>query len=151
MINNKNENDANIYPLIQYKEVSKTGLENFDDVSYLNAVFQSLGQIKNFANYFLRKDKQKEIESNIREKSLAFVTERLFTHLYPFPREQDIEIYKLKSYLRVLKSLNCFYNNFKRRNVNETLIFILDALHNELGDDNKESIISKTVAFSIKN
>jgi ubiquitin C-terminal hydrolase len=63
----------------------------------------------------------------------------------------EIEIYKLKSYMRVLNSLNCFFKNNKRRNVNEVLIFILDALHNELRGDNNESIISKTVTFSLRN
>jgi len=150
-INNKNEDDANIYPLSQYKEVSRTGLENYGDISYLNAVLQSIGQIKDFANYFLRKDKQKEIESNIRDMPLSFVTERLFIHLYPFPRKPSIEIYKLSSYLRVLKSINCLYKTDQRRDVIELLIFILNTLHNELGGDNKGSIISETVAFSFRN
>ena len=135
----------------QYKEVSRTGLEKFDDISYLNATLQSLGQIKDFANYFLRKDIQKEIESNIRDKPLAFVTERLFMHLYPYPPKPKIEIYKLRSYMKVLKSLNCYYNNNKRRNVNEVLIFILDALHNELRGDNNVSIISENVTFKLRN
>ena len=149
-INNLHENNVDKFPLNKYKEVSKTGLENLYDISYLNAVLQSLGQIKDFANYFLREDIQKKIESNVKYKPLAFVTERLFRHLYPYPSKPQAEKYKLKSYMRVLKSLSLFYNNMKRKNVNDVLIFLLDRLHNELSSNNT-SIISKTVTFSLQN
>jgi ubiquitin C-terminal hydrolase len=149
-LNNK-DNYIDKYPLIKYNQVSRTGLENIDDISYLNAVLQSLGQINDFANYFLRKDIQEEIGLNIKNKSLAFVTGRLFIHLYPYPSKPEIEIYSLKSYLKILKSLNIFYNNNKRRDVNKVLIFILNTLHNELSDKNNESIISETVTFSLRN
>jgi ubiquitin C-terminal hydrolase len=49
--------------------------------------------------------------------------------------------------MRVLKSLNCYYNDDKGKDVNEVIIFLLNILHNELRGDNKESVISQTVAF----
>ena len=52
--------------------------------------------------------------------------------------------------MKVLKCLNCFYLDMKRKDVNDLLIFLLDRLHNELSDNNK-SIISKTVTFSLQN
>ena len=174
---NNNDNkkiDNNEYktnnPLDKYTQLPRTGLKNLGDISYLNAVLQSLGQIKYFANYFLNEDIISKIESNIKENPLSFVTERLFKHLYPFPPKQKIEIYDPKSYYRVLNSLNCTYNNYQRRNPNELLVFILNTLHNELNlaDNNSnnmnisqrnpqnefnnflannKSIISETLAF----
>jgi len=172
--NNNKKIDNNEYktnnPLDKYTEVPRTGLKNLGDISYLNAVLQSLGQIEYFANYFLNEDIISKIESNIKENPLSFVTERLFKHFYPFPPKADIEIYDPKSYYRVLNSLNCTYNNYQRRNPNELLVFILNTLHNELnsGDQNSnnmnisqrnpqnefnnflannKSIISETLAF----
>ena len=151
--NNPNNNSLNNYDnkaidnnaynnnksLDKYTEVSKTGLKNLGDISYLNAVLQSLGQIKYFANYFLNKDIQSKIESNIKVNPLSFVTARLFLHLYPYPPKPEFEIYQPKSYFRVLKSLNCIYDNYQRKNPNELLVFILNTLHNELNLADKNS------------
>jgi len=144
--NNNNDNkkiENNSYeknnPLDKYTEVSKIGLKNLGDISYLNAVLQSIGQIKYFANYFLNNDIQTKIESNIKINPLSFVTERLFLHLYPFPSKQNNGIYELRSYFRVLNSLNCLYNDYQRRNPSELLVFILNTLHNELNSAIKNS------------
>jgi ubiquitin C-terminal hydrolase len=53
-------------------KISKTGLKNFVDTSYLNEVLQLLGHIQEFAAYFLNRKNEFISESNIKEKPLSF-------------------------------------------------------------------------------
>ena len=117
--------------LDRYKRVSKTGLINLGDTSYINAVLQSLGHVRYFASYFLNPKNQKLIESNLISMPLSYATYRLFTHLYPYPEKNTIEIYSPKSYLEILSYLKSPYG-IQRSNPNDLLIFILNTLHNEL-------------------
>ena len=117
--------------LDRYNKVSKTGLANLGDSSYLNAVLQSLAHVRYFASYFLNPKNQELIISKAVSMPLAFVTQRLFTHLYPYPESNTIEIYSPDSYLQILSFLKSPYG-IQRSNPNDLLIFILNTLHNEL-------------------
>ena len=126
--------------LDRYKKVSKTGLINLEDSSYLNAVLQSLGHVRPFASYFLNPKNQVLISSKLVSMPLAFVTQRLFTHLYPYPESNSIEIYSPESYLEILAFLKSPYGK-QRNNPNDLLIFILNTLHYELNSKkNNEKI-----------
>jgi ubiquitin C-terminal hydrolase len=115
--------------------IKKTGLVNLGDSSYLNAVLQLLGNIKNLANYFLVPENQKMLNDNIKYKPLSFVIYRLFTHLYP-KEENKGEIYKPDALKKMLGYLNVVYRTDKKRNPNELICFILDTLHKELNTKN---------------
>jgi len=146
---NTNSNNSNLtgnqklvkHVLDRYKKVSKTGLANLGDTSYLNSVLQSLGQISLFASYFLSPKNQESIESKLISIPLSFVTQRLFTHLYPYPESNQIEIYSPDSYLEILSYLKSPFGK-KRSNPNDLLIFILNTLHYELNSKkNNDNII----------
>lgn len=113
-------------------DISKTCLRNFGDSSYLNSVLQCIGNIVYLKDFFSKQNNTDYIYNNIQQKSLAFVTQRLFKHIYV---KRD-KIYSIESFLRVLGSLNKIYDTLKSRNANECLIFILDSLHNELNRTN---------------
>ena len=134
-------NQVSKHLLDRYKKVSKTGLSNLGDSSYLNAVLQSLGHVRYFASYFLNPKNQEFINSTLISKPLAFVTQRLFTHLYPYPESNTIEIYSPDSYLEILSFLKSPYGK-QRSNPNDLLIFILNTLHYELNSKkNNDQII----------
>ena len=115
--------------------IRKTGLVNLGDTSYLNAVLQLLGNIKNLANYFLVDENQKMLNENIKYKPLSFVIYRLFTHLYP-KEENKGEKYKPDALKKMLGYLNIVYKSDKKRDPNDLLNFILDTLHQELNTKN---------------
>ena len=135
---NSNNQKVQMHILDRYKKVSKTGLINLGDSSYLNAVLQSLGHVRHFASYFLNPKNQELIGSKFYSMPLAFITQRLFTHLYPYPESNTIEIYSPKCYLDILSFLKSPFGK-KRGNPNDLLIFILNTLHNEL-NSNKSKI-----------
>ena len=130
-----------------YRKDPRTALVEYNNNSYLNAVLQLIGHIPNFAFYFLNPEQQNNINNNIRKMPLTFVTERLFTHLYPFPEKAECEIYNTNTYLRVLSEINMVYNTDKtqRNNPNELISFILDILDKEInnGKINSSKIYNK--------
>jgi ubiquitin C-terminal hydrolase len=79
---------------------------------------------------------------NVPNCPLAFVTHRLFLHLYKYPESQEREIYTPDSYLKVLQMKNLTYKTNNNRNPNDLLIFILDTLHNELNHPKNNNIIT---------
>ena len=121
--------DKNIDIKPYFEKVSRTGLLNLEDTSYLNVILQLLGQTREFAEHFLIY--KNYYHENIKEMPLSFVTSRLYTHIYK-QNNNEVEKYKPYSYLRVLGVLNKLYTNNKRKNANELLIFILDSLHKEM-------------------
>ena len=139
---NSNKQKVPKHVLDRYKKVSKTGLMNLDDTSYINAVLQSLGQVRHFASYFLNPKNQAIIESKLTTMPLAFVTQRLFTHLYPYPEINIIEIYSPESYLEILSFLKSPFGK-KRNNPNDLLIYILNTLHSELNSNKNNNNINK--------
>ena len=127
--------------LDRYNKVSKTGLIELAESSYINAVLQSLGQIRYFASYFLNPKNQKFIETKIAFMPLTYATQRLFKHLYPYPEKNAIEIYSPKLYLEILSRLKTPYGE-KRNNPSDLLIYILNTLHDELNlKKNNDNII----------
>ena len=69
---NSNNQRVSKHLLDRYKKVSKTGLTNLDDSSYLNAVLQSLGHVRPFASYFLNPKNQELISSKLGAPSIIF-------------------------------------------------------------------------------
>ena len=136
MVNQNNKNlvpkESQKYSFSRYKKASKVGLELLGDTSYLNAVLQFLGSIRNIASYFLNPKNADIINKDIKHKQLSFVIHRLFTHLYPFPETDIIKNYKPGTLLKLLGQINNVYNTAKRRNPNELISFILNRLNNEL-------------------
>ena len=116
--------------LYEWKESSK--IKN--DTSYLNAVLQLIGHIPNFAFYFLNPENQHDIEAKIKRMPLAFVTERLFIHLYPYPEKMHCEVYNTHNYLKVLSTLNMIYDTdiTQKKDPNDLISFILDTLDKEI-------------------
>ena len=65
---------------------------------------------------------------------LAFVTERLFIHLYPYPEKMHCEVYNTHNYLKVLSTLNMIYDTdiTQKKDPNDLISFILDTLDKEI-------------------
>ena len=152
--NNINLNNQKIieHVLDKYKKVSKTGLKNLGDSSYLNAVLQSFGQVRHFASYFL--NPKYELKGTIiASKPLSYATQRLFKHLYPYPESNTIEIYSPDSYLKILSILKTPYGK-QRCNPNDLINFIFYTLHDELNSKkNNDQIIKMpyNYYFSVDN
>ena len=133
-VNNKDNNpppNKEKYSFSRYKKAAKTGLSNMGDTSYLNAVLQLLGTVRNLASYFVNPNNQKFFVDNINNASLSFVIHRLFLHLYPYP-EKEQQVYKPETLLTILGKLNQVYNSKKRRNPNDLILFILNHVHKEI-------------------
>ena len=125
------------------KKVKKCCLKNYGDTSYLNTILQCLANVEILKNFFLNKNIENYLKSNVKGLPLSFVTQRVFNHFYV---KRD-EKYTVESFLRVLGSLNIIYSATKSRNVNECLIFILDRLLNELNrikNGNQKNDFDKT-------
>jgi uncharacterized UBP type Zn finger protein len=122
--NNINQNQ---FKITDYPKPSKTGLKNLGDTSYLNAVLQLLGQIPEFAEFFLNRKNEFMPENNIKEKPLSFVTYRLYTHIYPTDKKikTEIEKYKPDGYLRVLCKFNPIYKIKKEKTIYNTNVFMV--------------------------
>ena len=133
--NNKPSNDK--YSFSRYKKASRTGLMNFRDTSYLNAVLQLLGTSRNLSSFLINPANTKFFIDNIYNSPLSFVIHRLFLHFYPYPERALPEIYKPDTLLKVLGDLNIVYNSMDARNPNDLIIFILNKLHEEM---NKKKI-----------
>ena len=136
-MNNQNNNNIGPkeppkYSFSRYKKASRVGLLNLGDTSYLNAVLQFLGSIRNFASYFLNPKNIQIINNDIKEKPFSFVIYRLFLHLYPFPESDKINNYKPETLLDFLGKINSVYRSRKRRNPNDLINFILNRLNKEL-------------------
>ena len=160
-INNNNNNLPynNEYSFSRYTKAPKTGLINEGDSSYLNAVFQILGGLRNIASFFVNPKNIKYISENINLLPLSFAFKRLFSHLYPYPEKNEREIYKTESIQKTIAKINKIYNTKERRDPNELLSFILNNLHQELNsnkNNNKLFNINKydrnnVINNSIKN
>jgi len=124
--------EQNKYSFSRYTKAPQTGLKNMGDTSYLNAVLQLIGNIRNFASFFVNPKNAKYINENMSDMRLSFIFHRLFTHLYPYPEKQHREKYEPKYLKKMLSEMNIVYNTNKRRNPNELISFILNSLHNEL-------------------
>jgi hypothetical protein len=101
-----------------------------------------LGHVRPFASYFLNPKNQEFIKSKINSMPLSFVTFRLFTHLYPYPESNTIEIYSPEPYLEILSFLKSPYGK-QRRNPIDLLIFILNTLHDELNSKKYNNSINR--------
>ena len=126
------EDNIQNYSFSRYTMPIKTGLKTYGQSSYLNSVLYCLGNIRQFASYFLNPKHQEYINAQIQNRPLSYVVERLLTHLYPFPEREKKEIYDLNAFFKVLGKLNKIYNTLQRRDPNELIGFILTTLHNEL-------------------
>lgn len=119
------------YSFERYKKVAKTGLSNLKDTSYINAVLQCLSNIYEIADYLLNPNNQININKNMQDYPLAFVIERLFVHIYPYPFKEG-EVYTTKHIFTILATFNKIYQNYKRKNPNDLINTILNRLSTEL-------------------
>ena len=134
------------YSFSRYTKAPLTGLINMGDTSYLNATLQLIGNLRNLASFFVNPKNAKNINDNYKTVPLAFVFQRLFYHLYPYPEKPEREKYKPEYLKNVIARKNKIYNTDKRRNPNELISFILNNLHFEL---NKNK--GNNQQFNIKN
>ena len=130
--NNEENNDNIQYKFSRYTNPIKTGLINFGDTSYFNAVLFSLGNIRFLSSYFLNPKNQNIINQNISEMPFSYAYERLLIHFYPFNEKDEVGKYDPSSIFNLLGQHNIVYKSFKRRNPNDLLCFILNILHSEL-------------------
>ena len=143
--------EQNKYSFLKYTKAPKTGLKNMGDTSYLNAVLQLLGNIRNFASFFLNPKNVEYIEKNKNQLIFSFLFYRLFHHLYPYPEKNERELYEPKYILESLSHLNIVYKTKKRRNPNDLISFILNTLHNELNQLKNNKIIYPNNIYDKKN
>ena len=142
MMNNNMNNSPDLNSFARFTKATNTGLQNQGNTSYLNAVLQLIGSISSFASHFTKEKNKQFFLDNVPNCPLAFVTHRLFLHLYKYPESPEREIYKPDSYLKVLAMKNLTYKTNNNRNPNDLLIFILDTLHNELNRPKNNNIIT---------
>ena len=142
-INNSNPNEKQLikannfnnnipYSFSRYKKASKTGLKNLGNTSYLNSVLQILCYIRSFASYFLNPKNGEEFKNKVSDYKVSYVFHRLCTHIFPYPEKDNIEIYKPDALLKVLSLYNVTYKDYKEKNPNDLIVFILYKLHEEL-------------------
>ena len=141
--NNTPNSKKEKFSFSRYTRAIRTGLVNLGDTSYLNAALQLLGNIRNFASFFLKPKNIKYIKDHVEKMPLSNAIQELYLHLYPYPEKEKPEIYNPKLILNVLSKLNLVYQSKKRRNPNNLISFILKTLHNEINSlkDNKEKKI----------
>ena len=133
LIKAKNFNNNNIpYSFSRYKKASKTGLKNLGNTSYLNSVLQILCYIRSFASYFLNPKNGEEFKNKVSDYKVSYVFHRLCTHIFPYPEKDNIEIYEPDTLLKVLSLYNVTYKDYKEKNPNDLIVFILYKLHEEL-------------------
>ena len=140
-INNKNnkinQNSIN-YSFSNYKKAAMTGLKNLGSTSYLNSVLQLLGNIRNFASYFLNPKNGELFQEKLEKYPHAFVTHRLCFHLYTYLEKRGREIYTPDSYMCMLGNFNWVYKSYKERDPRMLIIYILNKLHEELIGEKSE-------------
>ena len=132
MQNQNMNNNKEPYSFSRYKKASKTSLKNLGDTSYLNAVFQLFGTVRNLSSYFVNPKNKTSFEKNVNSAGFSYVVHRFFTHIYPYPEKQVPEKYKPEALLTYLGKLNKVYMSTKRRNPNDLITFCLSQLHREL-------------------
>ena len=134
--NIKKNNLSQIYSFSRYKIVSRTGLKDLGNTSYLNAALQLLGNIRGIANFLL--NPANVINPNAINMVFTYYIQRLFIHLYPYPEKINIEIYEPKYILKYLNKYNI------NKNPNNIFKCILINLHNELNiiRNNNKKVIS---------
>ena len=120
----ENENEYNFRNNIE----GKTCLKPFGDTSYLNSVLQCLGNIDELKNHLLYNIDYFSTDINVQKKPFSFLFCRLFKHL----TENDVKLYDVEKFRRVLSYKNVAFKSEKRRNPIELLSFLLDTLHDEL-------------------
>ena len=120
------------YRFTRYKKPALTVLKNLGDTSYLNAVLQLFGTVRNLASYFVNPKNRKYFEEHLKEIPLAFVFHRLFLHLYPYPEKATGEKYNPEVLLQILGQYNAVYKSKAARNPNDLINFILIQMHREL-------------------
>jgi ubiquitin C-terminal hydrolase len=131
-INQDNYNNNIPYSFSRYKKASKTGLKNLGNTSYLNSVLQILCYIRSFASYFLNPKNGEEFKNKVSDYKVSYVFHRLCTHIFPYPEKDNIEIYEPDTLLKVLSLYNVTYKDYKEKNPNDLIVFILYKLHEEL-------------------
>ena len=131
-INKDNYNNNIPYSFSRYKKASKTGLKNLGNTSYLNSVLQILCYIRSFASYFLNPKNGEEFKNKVSDYKVSYVFHRLCTHIFPYPEKDNIEIYEPDTLLKVLSLYNVTYKDYKEKNPNDLIVFILYKLHEEL-------------------
>ena len=120
------------YRFTRYKRPALTVLKNLGNTSYLNAVLQLFGTVRNLASYFVNPKNRKYFEEHLKELPLAFVFHRLFLHLYPYPEKATGEKYNPEVLLQILGQYNAVYKSKEVRNPNDLINFILIQMHREL-------------------
>ena len=120
------------YRFTRYKKPALTVLKNLGNTSYLNAVLQLFGTVRNLASYFVNPKNRKYFEEHLKEIPLAFVFHRLFLHLYPYPEKATGEKYNPEVLLQILGQYNAVYKSKAARNPNDLINFILIQMHREL-------------------
>ena len=120
------------YRFTRYKKPALTVLKNLGNTSYLNAVLQLFGTVRNLASYFVNPKNRKYFEEHLKEIPLAFVFHRLFLHLYPYPEKATGEKYNPEVLLQILGQYNAVYKSKEVRNPNDLINFILIQMHREL-------------------
>ena len=131
-INNQMNVNEQKYSFSRYTKAAKTGLKNLGDTSYLNAVLQLLGSVRNLSSYLVNPKNKIDFEAKANTIPLTYVTHRLFTHFYPYPEKPIPENYEPQVIWSILGQYNQVYKSKKRRNPNDLINFLLINLHREL-------------------
>ena len=135
---NKKDKEQNNFS--RYTKAALTGLKNLGNTSYLNSVLQLICNVKSFASHFLNPKNGEFYKNNVNKYLLSYVIHRLNTHIYPYPETNIKEIYKPDSVLQILGNYNLVYGDYKEKNPNELIVFILDKLHEELNTQKNKKV-----------
>ena len=121
--------------LIQQNNPPIIGLKNLGKSSYINSILQILGNIGEFANYFLNPEKISFLDNVKDIMPLSFAFKELYLNLYP-KEKTNLSAYEP---LQIIKVLNAIKNNYSV-NIENNIIYvlndILNCLHRELNTSN---------------
>ena len=131
----KTKKELNKEPLILYKNPTLIGLNNDDEMCFMNSILQCLSQTKELTNYFLKKEnKDLLINNNIsktneNEYQLSLAYFELIKNLWDI---NGNESYYPNNFINVIKNINPSILIEKANDLKDCIIFIIEQLHNEL-------------------
>ena len=125
-----NKSDSLTFFSINFKCSPQVPLENYGKTSYINSVFQCLGNIECISFYYLS-NKELFVEYHNEIFLVSFLFSRLVIHLFPNSEEDYKKPYSLKKIYNNILALNPIFKGKSTKNAIDFLLYFLNELHEE--------------------